>query len=512
MTVSQRAPDPRAGTVAPDSGSGNVRLKPVAPDRSTQRTRATGPERSARPDNTDPVRPTSPFRGNARKRLRRYFRVIQRKFFSRLAWKVRLVFWVGAVLVGGLCALFALFADRSDQLFHRLLALGPWAPLVATPLVMAALAWATRNLFPGSQGSGIPQAIAALESRRKGVVLSLRIAVGKILLTLAGLAVGASIGREGPSVHIGASIMYSLGRFARFPAHYMERGLILAGSAAGIAAAFNTPLAGIVFAIEEMSKSFEQRTSGIVTVGVVIAGVTALATLGPYHYFGTSDASMPNTVSWLAIPVCGAVGGLFGGLFSSALIGGARRLAPVIRQHPYGVAFACGLTVAVIGYLSGYSSSGTGYGAAKAIITGKAAWDPIYPLMKIGSTLASYLSGIPGGIFAPSLATGAGVGADLGHWLPVAPMSVMVILGMVAYFSGVVQSPITAFVIVMEMTNDQDMLLALITTSFIAYGVSHLVCPQPIYHALSRAFLRAEGGSGATAAAPALASVDRAAS
>ena len=431
----------------------------------------------------------------ARRALRCHLRRNRRKFFSPRAWKVRLVFWVGAVLVGGLCAVFALLADRADALFHRLIALGPWVPLVATPLVLAALAWATRNLFPGSQGSGIPQAIAALESRRKSAVLSLRIAVGKILLTLAGLVVGASIGREGPSVHIGASIMYSLGRYARFPAHYMERGLILVGGAAGIAAAFNTPLAGIVFAIEEMSKSFEQRTSGIVTIGVVIAGVTALATLGPYHYFGTSDALMPDAASWLAIPVCGVIGGLGGGLFASALVGGARRLAPVMRSHPYLLAFACGLAVAVIAYASDYSASGTGYGAAKAIITGEADWDPIYPLMKIGTTLASYLSGIPGGIFAPSLATGAGVGADLGHWLPIAPIPVMVILGMVGYFAGVVQSPLTAFIIVMEMTNNQEMLFPLITTSFIAYGVSHLVCPQPIYHALSQAFLDGERGS-----------------
>jgi len=432
--------------------------------------------------------------GNASNALRQHLRRNHRKFFNRAAWRVRLVFWAGALLVGGLCAVFAILADYAGEVFNKLVELGPWVPLVATPVVMAGLAWATRNLFPGSQGSGIPQAIAALESRRKSMVLSLRIAIGKILLTLAGLAVGASIGREGPSVHIGASIMYSLGRFARFPAHYMERGLILAGGAAGIAAAFNTPLAGIVFAIEEMSKSFEQRTSGIVTIGVVIAGVTALVTLGPYHYFGTSDAAMPDAASWLAVPVCGVIGGLLGGLFSSALISGARRLGPVVKRHPYLVAFVCGLAVAIVGYASDYSSSGTGYGAAKAIITGEAAWDPIYPLMKVGSTLASYLSGIPGGIFAPSLATGAGVGANLGHWLPVAPLSVMVILGMVGYFAGVVQSPLTAFIIVMEMTNDQDMLLALITTAFIANGISHLVCPQPIYHALSQAFLHAEGG------------------
>lgn len=431
--------------------------------------------------------------GNSRKSLRHHFRRNHRKFFSPSAWKVRLVFWIGALLVGGVCAVFAILAEYADGIFHRLIELGTWVPLLVTPLVMVGLAWATINLFPGSQGSGIPQAIAALESRRKSAVLSLRIAVGKILLTLTGLVVGASIGREGPSVHIGASIMYSLGRVARFPAHYMERGLILAGGAAGIAAAFNTPLAGIVFAIEEMSKSFEQRTSGIVTIGVVIAGLTALVTLGPYHYFGTSDAAMPSAAtSWLAIPVCGVVGGLLGGLFSSALVVGSRRLAPLMRSHPYRIAFICGLSVAVIAYLSGYSSSGTGYGTAKAIITGQANWDPIYPLLKFGSTLASYLSGIPGGIFAPSLATGAGVGANLGHWLPIAPLPVMIILGMVGYFSGVVQSPLTAFVIVMEMTNDQEMLMALILTSFIAYGISHLVCPQPIYHALSQAFLNAD--------------------
>ena len=423
---------------------------------------------------------------------RKHLRRNQRKLFSAKAWKVRLVFWAGAVLVGGLCALFALLAVQAGHIFSWLVGLGPWVPLLATPLVMTGLAWATINLFPGSQGSGIPQAIAALESRRKSAVLSLRIVIGKILLALGGLAVGASIGREGPSVHVGASIMYSLGRLSRFPAHYMERGLILAGGAAGIAAAFNTPLAGIVFAIEEMSKSFEQRTSGIVTIAVVIAGVTALATLGPYHYFGTSDASMGSYTDWLAVPVCGVIGGLLGGLFATSLISGSRRLAPVVRQHPYLVALACGLAVASVGYLSDYTSSGTGYEAAKAIITGTADWNPIYPVTKFASTLASYLSGIPGGIFAPSLATGAGVGADLGHWLPVAPMAVMVLLGMVGYFAGVVQSPLTAFVIVMEMTNDQDMLLALITTSFIAYGVSHLVCPQPIYHALSHAFLSSE--------------------
>ncbi len=421
--------------------------------------------------------------------MRKHLRRSRRKLFSLKAWKVRLVFWIGAILVGSVSALFAILSEKADMLFHRIAAEGHWIPLIMTPLGLALIVWMTRNLAPGSQGSGIPQAIAALETRSKSKLLSIRIAIGKIVLTVMGLIFGASIGREGPSVHIGASIMYSLGRFAKFPPHYMERGLILAGSAAGIAAAFNTPLAGIVFAIEEMSKSFEQRNSGIVTTAVVFAGLIAMMILGQYHYFGTTSAYLPDITAWGAVLVCGIIGGLLGGMFTSLLLYLTDVAAPFIRNYPYKVAIICGAAVALIGYYSGYQSSGTGYHAAKAIVTGTAEFDPLFPLSKIGATMASYLSGIPGGIFAPSLATGAGIGADLGHWLPIAPLAAMVMLGMVAYFSGVVQAPITAFIIVMEMTDNQDMLLPLIATSFLAYGSAHLVCPRPLYHTLAQTFL-----------------------
>ncbi len=421
--------------------------------------------------------------------MRKHLRRSRRKLFSLKAWKVRLVFWIGAILVGCISALFAILSEKADMMFHQITAAGHWIPLIMTPLGLALIVWMTRNLAPGSQGSGIPQAIAALESRGKSKLISIRIAIGKILLTLLGLVFGASIGREGPSVHIGASIMYSLGRFAKFPPHYMERGLILAGSAAGIAAAFNTPLAGVVFAIEEMSKSFEQRNSGIVTTAVVFAGLIAMMILGQYHYFGSSSASLPGLSAWTAVLICGIIGGLLGGMFTSLLLYVTDVAAPFIRHYPYKVAIICGAAVALFGYYSGYQSSGTGYHAAKAIVTGTAEFDPLFPLHKIGATLASYLSGIPGGIFAPSLATGAGIGADLGHWLPVAPIAAMVILGMVAYFSGVVQAPITAFIIVMEMTDNQEMLLPLMATSFIAYGSAHLVCPRPLYHTLAQTFM-----------------------
>jgi len=425
--------------------------------------------------------------------MKHHLRRSRRILFHPMAWRIRLFFWFSAILVGMVAALFAIGSEHADHGFHAILKQYNWASLVITPLGLILIAWLTRRFFPGSQGSGIPQTIAAMQMQAKSGVLSIRIAIGKVILTLMGLACGASIGREGPTVHIGASLMYALGRYSKYTPRYMDKGVILAGGAAGIAAAFNTPLAGIVFAIEELSRSFEQRNSGVILIAVVIAGITASALLGQYHYFGTFEVSMPDSSAWLAVPVCGIAGGLLGGLFSQGLISGTRKLSNTISRHPYWVAFFCGLVIAVTGLATQTSIHGTGYDAAKQIInsSGTTGYDPWFPFAKMLATTASYLSGIPGGIFAPSLATGAGFGADLGHWLPLAPLSVMIMLGMVAYFSGVVQSPITAFVIVMEMTNNQDMMLAVIATSLIASGASRLVCPEPIYRTLALGFLAA---------------------
>ena len=423
------------------------------------------------------------------------FRHIRKSSQSLLcpdAWKIRILFWSGAVIVGLVATGFALSTEFVDHSFHQLIQSSPYLPLVICPLGLMLVSWMTRRFFPGSQGSGIPQSIAALQMidhTSRTAVLSFRIAFGKILMTLIGLLSGASIGREGPTVHIGAAIMFSLGRFAKFPHHYMDKGLILADGAAGIAAAFNTPLAGILFAVEEMGRSFEERTSGVLLTAVFIAGITAISIQGNYTYFGSTDASLETSQFLLPIIVCGLVGGLLGGLFSTVLIHGSRRIAPLIKRRPLVIAAVCGLGIAIVGLLSGNTVYGTGYEEAQALITGTSTAPDGYPAYKMLATVFSYLSGIPGGIFAPSLAAGAGVGAELTHWLPGIPASAIIILGMVGYFTGVVQTPITAFVIVMEMTDNHDLLLPLMATAFIAYGTSRLVCPTPIYRILALGFL-----------------------
>ncbi len=186
---------------------------------------------------------------------------------SRRRWIRRIVIWGGAILVSLVAIGFAWCADQASAAFIGLVAPRPWLALIISPIGLVASVLLTMRVFPGAQGSGIPQVIASMHLHDPAIVarvLSLRIAAGKVLLTLLGLFCGASIGREGPTVQVGASVMQALGTALRLPRPEAQRALVLAGGAAGIAAAFNTPLAGVVFAIEELSPSFEARTSGTV--------------------------------------------------------------------------------------------------------------------------------------------------------------------------------------------------------------------------------------------------------
>lgn len=413
-------------------------------------------------------------------------------------WLLRLVFWGGAISVGIVAVLFALGAELAQWCFRQILAISPWLPFLVTPGGLALSTWLSRRYFEGSQGSGIPQTIAALQlddQDKLSRLLSLRIAFGKIALTFLALCSGASIGREGPTVQIGASIMFSLRRFSRFTYSDQIRALIIAGGAAGVSAAFNTPLAGIVFAIEELSRTFEQRTSGLVLTAVIFAGVAAHGVLGNYAYFGKVTTSLGDGGGWGAIIVCGLVGGIAGGLFSRLLVVFASRgwsgsFGEWVRRSPVAFAALCGLILAIIGVLSGHHSYGTGYEEVRDILANGDEDYPAFALYKFLATLVSYMSGIPGGLFAPSLAIGAGLGSSLAHFLPQVPPGTMVVLGMAAYFAGVTQAPLTTFIIVMEMTDNHSVVLPLMATALIAHGLSRVVCPEPLYKALAEIFMR----------------------
>jgi H+/Cl- antiporter ClcA len=430
-------------------------------------------------------------------RQRRLIKVISAR------WQRRAIFLLGGIAVGAAAVALARLADLAQIAFSDLVAKFRYAPLLVTPLGFALSVFLTNRFFPNAQGSGIPQAMAARhltdQTARQNLV-SLRIAAGKIILTLFGLLCGASVGREGPTVQIGASIMFALGRFSP----RRQPGLILAGAAAGVAAAFNTPLAGIVFGIEEMSRAFETRTSSLIVGAVIAAGLTSLALMGNYAYFGTSAMSLRNGIDWLAVPVCGVVGGLAGGLFSRIVIVMAQGFwtqgffgpaGRAIKHYPLAFAAICGLAAALCGLASDGTVYGTGYSQVKAALESGSPLPANFSVLKFLATTFASISGMPGGIFAPSLAVGAGIGSDIAALFQGAPLAAIMLLGMVSYFAGVVQAPITAFVIVTEMTDNHTMVVPLMAAAWIAHASSRLICPEGIYHALARGFIeRATSG------------------
>ncbi len=426
-------------------------------------------------------------------RLLRRSRVIWGSFSL---WRPRLVFWCGALAIGLVSVGFARLADLAQKAFAGLTASGEWSfllPLIVSPLGFMLSAFLAIRLFPNSQGSGIPQAIAARHLREeedRSRLLSLRIAAGKIALTVLGLFCGASIGREGPTVQVGASIMLAV---ARFGGMAQARGLILAGSAAGIAAAFNTPLAGIVFAIEEMSRTYESRANGVVLTAVILSGLAALGLAGSYNYFGEASVSPAGLSDWGLVLACGIGGGALGAGFSGLALHFGQRIRRWAQPQPLprmvALAGLCGLTVAGIGIAFGGTTFGTGYEQARSAVEGH----PLPLLFFAGKLVASFLSmlsGIPGGIFAPSLAVGAGFGSTVGLALGTS-VALAAILGMTGYFSGVVQAPMTAFVIILEMTGDHQAVIPIMAVAMLGYLTSRLLSREPLYHGLSRVFIAA---------------------
>jgi H+/Cl- antiporter ClcA len=396
--------------------------------------------------------------------------------------------WLVAAAVAGGGALYFIYAEKWSLLFAaRLREESPYLQPLVLGIGMIVIMRLRDRLFPGTEGTGIPQAIVALklgEGPARGSVLSLRILIGKVILLTLALFIGATVGREGPSVHVAACALYLANRVATFAPSEVERGLIRAGGAAGIGAAFNAPFAGLMFAIEEIGRSFEKENASLMIRTVIVACLVCVAVLGNYLFYGHVEASLPNWRAWLWLPVIGVAGGLLGGGFARAVVEATPRVARLNRRRPYVVAGSLGLGMAVLGVITSGVSYGSGDAQTMALLRGELLpWT--YPIAKAAANFLALISAIPGGLFTPSLSVGAGLGDQLAFYITDVPRQSIVLLAMGAYFCGVVQSPMTVAIIIVEMTDTRAMLMPLLITTVAAYHASRLLCPESIYEALA---------------------------
>jgi len=410
-------------------------------------------------------------------------------------WVSRAVVLSFAALAGLSVVLMTRLSEHALDVFFKVQQHWFWAPLLWTPLCTVAVVWCTRRWFPGAAGSGIPQVMAALDPQtppaQRRQLVSLRLSLGKIGLTSAGLMAGLSTGREGPSVQVAAGVMHHARRWLPEGSGVKNHELLVAGGAAGIAAAFNTPLGGVMFAIEELSRHPEQRRSGLLVAAIVLAGLIAVSIDGNGTYFGVIKV---QALSWsLLLPglLVALSAGLLGGLFSRLLIQSfsqnAGRFSLWRRQYPLRFAAGCGFAVAVIGVATGGLTFGSGYDTTKQLLEGQDNTPGLYVALRFLATWLSAWSGVPGGIFAPCLTIGASLGSDIANLTGHPYQAALIALGMTGFLAAVTQAPITAFIIVMEMVDGHSMVLSLMACALTASGVARLLSP-PLYGALTSTY------------------------
>ncbi|WP_308026301.1 chloride channel protein [Neisseria mucosa] len=414
----------------------------------------------------------------------------------------------GSALVALTALLFAWMADFALEMNVELVQKYPWFAWVALPFGLPLIVWITRRFAPYTSGSGIPQVLASLAlpyGANKTRLIRLRETLLKIPLTFLAMFAGASVGREGPSVQVGAAVMSAWGAWCKkhgFAFRGMqENDLIAAGAAGGLAAAFNAPLAGVIFAIEELGREVMLRWERQILLGVLASGFIQVAIQGNNPYFsGFSGGVLDNMLGWVL--GCGLACGIAGGLFGRTLYLGATAFAPAkwrehIRRHPLITAALIGILLAAIGTLYQGKTYGTGYHEAAQALRGIHEAPAGLAVAKWFSTVLSYWAGTPGGIFTPSLTIGAVLGERIAVLTGLAQGThVLVLLCMAAFLAGATQSPLTSAVVVMEMTGGQNLLFWLLIACIFASQVSRQFSPRPFYHAAGTRFKRQVEQSG----------------
>ena len=422
-----------------------------------------------------------------------FWRNLRAELLAGRQWIDRAVVLAWAAVTGLVVVGFTLLAEAASHGFAQLSGWGPqgrYLALVWTPALTVLLLWWTRRFVPGAMGSGIPQVMRVLDDDpappQRAWLVSLRTSLHKIGLVSGGLLAGLSIGREGPTVQVGAGVMVHAQRWLSPKSGIDAHDLMVAGAAAGIAAAFNTPLGGIVFALEQLTRRRGISHSSLVISSIVLAGLVAVAVFGNETYFGRLRVQQ---LSWsLLLPgmavalVCGLAGGLFARLIVVSVRGLPDRFCRWRAACPLRFAAACAFAVAVIGLLTGGATAGAGYATTRALLEGQGDLPGVYTLLKFCATWLSAWTGVPAGVFAPSLAIGAGIGHDVALLTGVSKEAAipLIALGMVGFLAATTGGPITAFIIVMEMVSGHAMVLSLMACALVASGVARLLT-QPMY-------------------------------
>src|SRR5208337_262934 len=411
---------------------------------------------------------------------------------SQLRQREGQVFLILALVIGALTGLAVVaFIVLTEHLGMRLYPVGGarWRRLLFPVVGSLGIGYLLYRYFPDARGSGVPQTKAALFAR--GGRITMRTVIGKFFCTSATLASGIPLGREGPSVQVGAGIASVLGQLLGLSTEQVKN-LIPVGAAAAIAAAFNTPLAAVLFALEEIMGDLHAPVMGAVVLASATSWMVLRVLLGNNPLFKVPQYQLVHPAEFAVYAVLGVAGGLVSVAFTKLLLGMRARFLRFPQKTVWFQPLAGGLLVGAIGWFVP-QVLGVGYGYVGDALNGNMAFKMMLLLvvLKLIAVTTSYASGNAGGIFGPALFIGAMLGGTVGTvahlLLPgyTATPGAYALVGMGAVFAGIVRAPMTSVVMIFEMTQDYAVIVPLMIANLVSLFISSRLQREPIYEALA---------------------------
>lgn len=391
-----------------------------------------------------------------------------------------------SIIAGVISALFTVLTDFAHILSLKMYGVNPLIMFVFTPVLFVVISYLLKKYFPYSDGSGLPQgyAVDIFSQETINNTYSIRAMIGKILLTFMSILGGASLGKEGPTIQICASLYASIKGITE----KRRRLLIKIGAGAGVAAAFNAPLGGMVFAIEEYIRNINPRTATYLVLGAGLAVYFANLITGNAPYLGyiKPELLFSNYKAGILAVFIGGACGLLGTLFTKGVVfmtvDKTWKINRLRRKHYLVNAFIFGIVVAVIGYYTAGYSFGNGATSVRDFLTHDSHCPWYFAVGKFFGAIASVSAFVPGGYFSTALSIGAGVGDLFQKIIPIdMPLVQFYLLGMVGFLAAITQAPVTAIAMVVEISNSGQFTLPILVSSIVASYIAEIF-GDSVYH------------------------------
>jgi H+/Cl- antiporter ClcA len=401
-------------------------------------------------------------------------------------------FWIASVITGLIAVLYSWLFLQAENLTEKVFHWHAWVLFILSPVCFIVAWWMVKRFAPYSKGSGIPQVMAAIEisspknEEKVNKLLGIKVIVVKVLSSLTMAVGGAAIGREGPTIQIAASVFRKINQILpQWWPKVAKRNMIITGAAAGLAAAFNTPLGGIVFAIEELTKTHFSYFKTAIFSSVIIAGLTAQGILGPYLYLGYPKMGSISTFIFLGVILVAVISGLSGSIISKIILGILKWKSRFKFNYQHVIyVVSCALLLVGMAYFVSYDAIGSGKDIMQRVLFTSNKYSLWYtPLLRVVGTMLSFTTGAAGGIFAPALGAGASIGSAVSGWFNLSETNtnLLILSGMVGFLTGVTRSPFTSAILVLEMTDRHNVIFHLILAGMVASMVSLLIDKHSLY-------------------------------